>query len=141
MPIFRNASTRLGWQVQPEFVVVQGERSVRVLHELKSFFGCGTVGINRRFDDHREDMWRFSVKSLVSLHRVIIPFFELYPLRTAKREDFGKFCAVVALMQRGVHLNAAGMGEIARIAQSMNRRKPSRFLESSEDSRKRDGRL
>ena len=43
VPIFKNATTKCGWQVQPEFVVVQGERSVHVLHELMTFFGCGSV--------------------------------------------------------------------------------------------------
>jgi hypothetical protein len=31
VPIFRNRTSRLGWQVQPEFSVVQGERSLQVL--------------------------------------------------------------------------------------------------------------
>src|SRR5574342_786116 len=43
VPIFRNATTRLGWQVQPEFVVAQGARSVQVLHVLRQYFGCGRV--------------------------------------------------------------------------------------------------
>src|SRR4029079_2654609 len=46
VPIFRNRTCRLGWQVQPEFTVVQGARSVSVLHRLKDFFGCGAVGRN-----------------------------------------------------------------------------------------------
>ncbi len=42
IPIFRNASTRLGWQVQPEFVVVQGGRSAHVLASWSS--SSGVVG-------------------------------------------------------------------------------------------------
>jgi hypothetical protein len=42
-PIYRNPTYRIGWQVQPAFAVVQGEKSVCVLHELKAFFGCGAV--------------------------------------------------------------------------------------------------
>src|ERR687891_652784 len=82
VPIFRNAKTRLGWQVQPEFVVVQGVRSARVLEDLKSFFGCGSVTVNRRNDNHREDMSRYVVKRLTDLRGRIIPFFEDHPLRT-----------------------------------------------------------
>jgi len=56
IPIFRNRSCRLGWQAQPEFAVVQGARSNSVLYALQSFFGCGKVTVNRRLDNHRQDM-------------------------------------------------------------------------------------
>jgi LAGLIDADG endonuclease len=132
VPIFRNGSTRLGWQVQPEFLVVQGARSVHVLHELEHYFGCGRVSINRRHDDHREDMYRWAVRSVVDLDRSIVPFFEQYPLRTAKAEEFKRFSAVVRMMRAGDHLSVAGMARIASIAETVNFRRRSRFLESSE---------
>src|SRR5437764_9583354 len=84
VPIFRNRTCRLGWQVQPEFTVVQGARSVSVLHRLKDFFGCGSVGRNGRHDNHREDLFRFRVSSLTGITGAIVPFFEANPLRTAK---------------------------------------------------------
>jgi LAGLIDADG endonuclease len=132
VPIFRNATTRLGWQAQPEFVVAQGERSVHMLHELRRYFECGQVKANRRYDNHRENMYRWSVRSVSDLHDVIVPFFELNPLRTAKAEEFEKFSTVVRMVRAGSHLTHAGMARIARIAETMNFRKPSRFLESSE---------
>ena len=58
--------------------------------------------------------------------------FEAYPLRTAKRDEFGRFAGVVRLMIERRHLMMAGLIEIAHVAQTMNHRKPSRFLESSE---------
>ena len=67
IPIFRNRSCRSGWQVQPEFAVVQGARSDLVLVALESFFGCGMVTVNRRHDNHRQDMWRFGVRRLADL--------------------------------------------------------------------------
>ncbi len=132
VPIFRNRTCRLGWQVQPEFTVVQGARSVQVLHELERFFGCGSVNINGRHDYHREDLWRYHVKRLSSLSDHIIPFFEANPLRTAKRDDFIAFATVVCMMQRQIHLSVEALTQIARIAETMNRRKPSQFVESSE---------
>ena len=132
VPIFRNRTCRLGWQVQPEFTVVQGDRSVHVLHELKDFFGCGGVGVNRRHDNHREDLWRFNVRALPDLVNRIIPFFEANPLRTAKADELQKFAVVVRMMELGRHLTVEGLSEIAAIAETMNHRKPSRFLESSE---------
>ncbi len=85
-----------------------------------------------RHDNHREDLWRFNVRALPDLKRRIIPFFEANPLRTAKAGDFQKFTAVIRMMELGRHLTVDGLTEIALIAETMNNRKPSRFLESSE---------
>jgi hypothetical protein len=45
VPIYRQRSMKLGWQVQPQFTVVQGESSRDVLEEMVRFFGCGKVYI------------------------------------------------------------------------------------------------
>ncbi len=139
VPIFRNGKCRLGWQVQPEFAVVQGARSMEVLHALKEFFGCGLVSVNRRHDNHRQDMWRYSVRRLGDLVDRIIPFFEQHPLRTAKTGDFSSFRQAVRLMSRGAHLEVGGLRQIAKIAETINRRQPSRLLESSEAIRQPPG--
>src|SRR2546421_9980809 len=43
---------KVGYQVSPQFVVSQGVSSIRVLEELKEFFGCGRVFADRRHDNH-----------------------------------------------------------------------------------------
>jgi LAGLIDADG endonuclease len=131
-PIFRNRTCRIGWQVQPTFAVVQAERSVQGLHLLEHYFGCGQVGRFDRHDNHREPLCRYVVRRLADLEFRIIPFFEEHPLVTAKANDFSKFAAIVRMMRRGRHLEVGGLAEIARIVETMNRRQPSRFLESSE---------
>jgi hypothetical protein len=132
VPIFQNRTCRLGWQVQPEFTVVQGARSVHVLHELEHFFGCGSVDVNGRHDNHREDVWRYHVRRLVDLSERIIPFFEANPLRTAKVGDFAGFATIVRLMEQRAHLTEAGLHRIAVVAAGINRRKRSQLMESSE---------
>jgi hypothetical protein len=127
-PIFRNCSMKLGWQVQPAFVVVQGESSRDVLEEMLSFFGCGNVYVNRRHDNHREHLFRYTVSRFGDIRDVIVPFFQANPLRTAKRDNFAKFAEVVALMELRRHLTVSGLIEIAEIAQTMNFRKPSDVL-------------
>ncbi len=131
----QKATTATGWQVFPEFVVTQGEKSLQALHDLQEFFGCGRIFINRRYDNHREHLYRFCVRSVADLRKKIIPFFHEHQLRTAKREDFNKFTRVLELMAERKHLSSVGIMEIATIVQTMNRKKPSRFLESSETTR------
>jgi hypothetical protein len=57
-----------------------------------------------------------------------VPFFKVNPLRTSKREDSEKFVQVLNLIDQDKHLTKEGIAEIARIAETMNRQKPSRFL-------------
>ena len=80
-------------------------------------------------------MAKYCVRSLKDLSEVIIPFFEEHRLVTAKRCDFARFARIVALMRSGKHHEPEGLMLIASIAESMNRRKKSEFLESSETIR------
>jgi hypothetical protein len=118
---------------------VQGERSVEVLHALRQFFGCGVVSVNRRHDNHRQDMWRYSVRHIADPVGHIVPFFEQHPLRAAKSIDFSGFSRVVGLMQEGAHLDMGGVVQIAGIAKTINRQQPSRLAESSEAIRQPAG--
>ena len=96
----QKATTSTGRQVFPEFVVTQSGRSLQALHDLKEFFKCGKVFINRRNDNHREQLYRYCVRSLADLRDKIIPFFQENQLLTAKREDFEKFTRVLELIEK-----------------------------------------
>ena len=126
--IVKSPSMTLGWQVQPAFAVVQGASSRQVLDDLVDFFKCGGVYLNRRHDNHKEDLLRFEVGSREHLVERVIPFFQKHPLRTTKKENFEKFATIIAMMEEGFHLTLAGLAEIARIQETMNHRKPSKFL-------------
>jgi LAGLIDADG DNA endonuclease family protein len=123
IPIQRNRTAAIG-QVQPQFVVVQGVSSVNALEVLRDYFGCGRINVNARRDNHREAMYRYIVRRFSDLEDVIVPFFYEHPLLTAKRESFGKFCAVLELMKQHRHLDKGGLKEIAGIVETMNRKKP-----------------
>jgi hypothetical protein len=120
VPVFRQRTARLGWQVQPEFAVVQAAPSAHVLTDLQQYFRCGHVSVNMRHDNHRHAMCRWSVRSLADLAEHIVPFFERNPLRTAKQLEFDKFCTVVRMMRERRHLTESGLAQIAAIAQTMN---------------------
>jgi hypothetical protein len=114
---------KTGWQVSHSFVVVQGARSIQALRMLGEFFGVGTFGVNRRHDNHKEDLWRYSVYRRDHLTGVIIPFFREHRLRTAKAYDFDQFALCVELIDSGHHLTHDGLADIVEIAQTMNHRK------------------
>ena len=104
-----------GFQVLPEFTVVQHERDVQVLHALKAHFGCGVVRVNHG------DRMAYRVRSVKHLLEHIVPFFVEHPLKTKKNVDFLKFRDVLLLMEAGTHLTAEGIERIRSIARQMNR--------------------
>jgi hypothetical protein len=103
-----------GFQVLPEFTVVQHQRDVQLLYALKKFFACGVVRRN-----HAERM-AYRVRSLDHLNERIVPFFDEHQLKTKKRVDFMKFRKILRLMSNGEHVSSAGISRIREIAATMN---------------------
>ena len=104
-----------GYQVMPEFRVVQHKRDIQLLHALKKYFKGGVVRVNH------DDRYEFRVRNLQVLHDIIVPFFEKYDLCTKKKLDFIKFRKIIRYMNQKKHLTREGIIDIIRIAKQMNR--------------------
>lgn len=89
---FKNHTCKSGYQTLCEFVVTQGERSKSALEAMKTYFNCGGIYINRRYDNHKYNLLRYCVRKREDLKNKIIPFFQQYPLQSAKRIQFEIFC-------------------------------------------------
>jgi hypothetical protein len=134
--IFRNNTSKSGWQVFPEFVITQGEKSVAALELFENYFECGKIFVNKRYDNHSEHLYRYCVRSITDLKEKIIPFFQKNRLRTAKQKDFEIFTKIVEMIVQKQHLSQSGLRAIAREIEQMNRKKKSQFLESSDTKRR-----
>jgi hypothetical protein len=119
---------KTGYQVFHEFAVTQGVSSLGALEKMRDFFGVGNLYINKRYDNHHEHLYRYVVRKRSELLDVIIPFFRKHTLKTTKNTDFKKFAQCVELVDRGVHLKKEGLIKIAKIANTMNRKKPGKIL-------------
>ena len=89
---FKNKTCSSGYQTLYEFVITQGEKSRESLERVQEFFQCGNIYLNRRYDNHHENILRYCVRRQDDLKKIIIPFFNKYPLCTAKRQQFNEFC-------------------------------------------------
>lgn len=123
----------LGYQVLPEFRVVQHERDIQVLYALKRFFRCGVV---RR---DQEDRYELRIRKLSCLQEVVT-FFERHPLKTKKNADFKKFARIVRWMSEGQHLTPEGLIKIIEIVLSMNHANKVKTQEILADLREKYGR-
>jgi LAGLIDADG endonuclease len=119
---------KTGYQVAHEFAVTQGAKSIGCLEDLVTFFGVGSVIANRRYDNHKEHLYRYVVRRRKDLIDTIIPFFYEHPMQSSKQQDFERFSRCVELIDEGVHKTHSGLADIAEIAQTMNRQKPRQEL-------------
>ncbi len=114
--VYERSDTASGFQVLPEFVIVQHENDIQILYKLKEFFGCGKVVTNHK------SRKAFRVRKLSHLREIIIPFFWKNRLHTKKWLDFLSFRKVVdVVMLRDEHLTVEGIKKIFLIKKRMNR--------------------
>mgnify|MGYP001558989223 CR=1 FL=1 len=121
--VINNKTTKFGKQIFPEFVVTQGEKSLSALETIKKFFNCGNIFVNKRYDNHNENLYRYCVRSIQELNTKIIPFFRKHPLLTYKRNDFLIFEKVIKAMIQKDHLTNKGRKTILQLISKMNRKK------------------
>ena len=121
--VIKNKTTRFGTQLFPEFVITQGAKSLPALQKIQKFFACGSIVLNKRYDNHHEHLYRYCVRSITELHNTIIPFFSKYVLQTYKVHDFLLFKKIVGMMIAKEHLKEKGRNTILILASRMNRKK------------------
>jgi hypothetical protein len=119
---------KTGYQVAHEFAVTQGAKSASCLDELVDFFEVGSIIANKRYDNHKEHLYRYVVRRRKDLIETIIPFFLAHPMHSSKQRDFEKFARCVEMIDVGVHRTHQGLADIAEITQTMNRQKPRQDL-------------
>jgi len=114
----RNPSTRLGWQLVPEFHVSQDAQRPEVLDLIRERLGCGSIRENHR--GSRDTTMVFVVRRRDDLLNKVIPFFERQPLISGKRAEFDTFAHIVREMNVGEHLSAKGFARLKALALAMN---------------------
>ena len=121
--INKNSTMSVGYQILPEFRIVQHKKDIKLLYALKDHFGCGKVRINH------DDRFELRIRSIIHLKKTVIPHFKRYPLLTQKQFDFIKFEKIINLMERREHLNTEGLLRIIDISSLMNRQNKQKALE------------
>jgi hypothetical protein len=118
--ITRNASTRVGLQLVPEFRVSQDVARVELLKLIQATLSCGLLRENhRQSNDHT---FVLVVRRREDLLGRVIPFFERNPLLSAKQREFLIFSAIVRAMAEGEHRSVVGFQRLSTMARSMNGR-------------------
>jgi len=106
---------KFGIEVRPSFSISQHKRNKEIIIFLHEFFKCGGVRFSKR-----DQNYKFEVRSINDLMKIIIPHFEKYPLQTSKKDDFQKFQQICELIYSNQHLNKEGLMEILKLSEGVN---------------------
>ena len=105
----------LGIEVRPSFSISQNKRNLVLLQKINTFFGCGAIRLSKR-----DRTYKYEVRSVENLVKIIIPHFESNPLCGIKQNEFLRFKEIIKIIHRNHHLNPNGMKQIIHLAYQLN---------------------
>lgn len=111
----RRSKLRIGIEVRPSFAIAQNAASRATLEKIREYFGCGGIRFSAR-----DRTYKYEVRSIQDLVKIIIPHFDRFPLQTAKRRDFANFKIICQMVSQNRHLNHKYLTEIIDLAFAMN---------------------
>ena len=111
----KRAKMTTGLEVRPSFSVGQNKKSLSVLQDMQSYFGCGAIRFSRY-----DQTYKYEVRSIGDIKAIIIPHFKKYQLQTTKLSDFESFEFICEQISASRHLNRDCLKQIIEVAYSMN---------------------
>lgn len=114
--IRKNSKYKTGWIVVAVFSIAVDKKDLFLLDSIKAFFG-GWGSIKK----HGKGTFSYRIESSEQILKLIIPFFDKYPLITEKLGDYILFKKVVELMSNKEHLTEAGLYKIVSLKASINK--------------------
>lgn len=97
LKIIRRAGYKLGWGVEPSFIIGLHAKELPLLEKIQAFFGVGNISIGNN------NSVTYYVSSVNDLIEVIIPHFDKFPLITQKRADFLLFKFALEIINNKEH--------------------------------------
>lgn len=113
------AKMNYGIEIRPSFSISQKRDKENMNYEIlvwvMNFFHGGSVRFSKN-----DQIWKYETRNIEHISSQIIPYFENFPLRTSKRNDFLKFKRICFLIKSKHHLSMDGIKEIIEISSLMN---------------------
>ena len=108
-------------KVEPRFYIKLIEKDKEILDQLKQFFGCGSVYLQKDMRPNHQNCYRYEVYNREDIITKIIPFFKQNILKfPSKRKDFELFCEMMEIIQSNNHLTDQGIRKLFELKQQMH---------------------
>jgi hypothetical protein len=118
VPISKSKYTVTGYSVRLGFSIGQHSRDTELLTSFVNYMKKGFF-----VKDSKKLACSYAVIGFNDILKIIIPFFEKYPLYGSKQLDFILFLEVASLMKEKIHLTNKGLNKIKEIKSKMNLRR------------------
>lgn len=105
--------------VATHFYLKMREDELRLLEKVKEFFGCGAIYHQKDKRSNHSSCYRYEINAQKDIHKVLIPFFDSYPLQSAKKKNY-KIFRKIALMVKNKRHRDNGLKLIQRLKSQMN---------------------
>lgn len=87
------------YRVECHYYIKLREDELPLLKEVKKFFNCGNIYLQKDKRENHRDCYRFEISSYEKIREVVIPFFQKYPLHGINRKnDFNLFCNIFKIV-------------------------------------------
>ncbi len=113
-----------GWNchnVKMVFGIKLSAEDGHILYNLKDWFKCGKVKFRKDRRKNFCDCLEFQVRDLESLTKVIIPFFQKYPLKFPKKKrTFERFVKIAEMKMAKEHIGPKGFLRAKKLAYQLH---------------------
>ena len=87
------------YRVECHYYIKLREDELPLLKEVKKFFNCGNVYLQKDKRLNHRNCYRFEISSYRKIAEVVIPFFQKHPLHSVgRRKDFNLFCKIFQIV-------------------------------------------
>ena len=106
---------KVGIETRPSFSISLNHRDLALIKAVHQYFKCGAVRYSRG-----DRTYKYEVRSIKDLIKVIIPHFKRYPLTGKKLNDFQLFEEICENVHSNLHRSSKHLVDIIEKAYQMN---------------------
>ncbi len=108
-------------RIEPKFCIKFKEEDKSILYDLKQFFKCGNIYLQKDNRPNHKNCYRYEVSKRDDLLNIIIPFFKKNPVKLrSKKRDFIIFCKIMKDIELKKHLTSSGLTKLYQLKQKMH---------------------
>lgn len=111
-------------RIECHYYIKLREDELPLLKEIKEFFGCGSIYLQKERRSNHRNCYRFEISSYQKIAEVIIPFFQKHQLHSVGRKnDFDLFCKIFKIVsnRKGKHITEKELERIRRLKSQMHK--------------------
>ena len=87
------------YRAECHYYIKLREDELPLLKEVKRFFNCGNIYLQKDKRPNHRNCYRFEISSYQKIKEIVIPFFQEHPLHsTGRKKDFNLFCKIFQIV-------------------------------------------